>query len=141
MFLKVLSFVLNDKLLGVETKYVKEINRNVEYTQVPLAPEAVVGLFNMRGQIVTLLNLSSYLEENIKAVEEKSTCIILKSIGNSLNQIGFLIDKTQDVFDLDEEDCENVPANSTEKTNMYIKKVAKLEKGLLLIIDNEKLFS
>lgn len=141
MFLKVLSFMLNDKLLGVETKYVKEINRNVEYTEVPLAPQSVVGLFNMRGQIVTLLNLANYLEEGEKQKSEKSTCIILKSRGNSLNQIGFLIDKTQDVFDLDEEKCENVPANSTDKINMYIKKVAKLDKGLLLIIDNEKLFS
>ena len=139
--MKVLSFVLNGKLFGVETKYVKEINRNVEYTKVPLSPESVVGLFNMRGQIVTLLDLAEYLENNKAESCKKSTCIILKSKGNSLNQIGFLIDKTQDVFDLDEDKCENVPANSTDKINLYIKKVAKLEKGLLLIIDNDKLFS
>lgn len=139
--MKVLSFVLNGKLFGVETKYVKEINRNVEYTKVPLSPESVVGLFNMRGQIVTLLDLAEYLENNKAESGKKSTCIILKSKGNSLNQIGFLIDKTQDVFDLDEDKCESVPANSTDKINLYIKKVAKLEKGLLLIIDNEKLFS
>lgn len=139
--MKVLSFMLNNKLLGVETKYVKEINRNVEYTEVPLSPKSVVGLFNMRGQIVTLLDLSNFIEEENFKKETKSTCIILKSKGNSLNQMGFLIDKTQDVFDLDDDKCENVPANSTDKINQYIKKVAKLDKGLLLIIDNEKLFN
>jgi len=94
----------------------------------------------MRGQVVTLFNLANILEYEEEQCSEKKTCIILKAQPNNLNQIGFLIDKTEDVFDFDEEKCEEPPANSALKEYKYIKKVAKLEKELLLLIENEGIF-
>jgi purine-binding chemotaxis protein CheW len=107
---------------------------------IQLAPKTIVGLFNMRGQVVTLFNLARILEYEEKEPSEKKTCIILKAQPNNLNQIGFLIDKTEDVFDLDEELCEPPPANSAFKEHKYVKKVAKLEKELLLLIENQGIF-
>ena len=133
--IKVLSFRLQDKLLGIETKYVKEINRNVVYTAVPRVPKKVVGLFNMRGQVVTLLNLSDILGCDATSEKQSNTCIILKEAPNSPNQAGFIIDRTEDVIDIPEGICETPPANVDADKYEYIKKVARLENELLMIID------
>ena len=137
--MKILSFRLNGMLLGIETQFVKEINRNVEYTEVPLAPEKIVGLFNMRGQVVTLLNLAYYLGYEKTNDSPRNTCIILKTQGNR-GQVGFLIDTMEDIFDIEDEQCEESPANSKGKVNRFMKCVAKLENELLLIIKNEAIF-
>lgn len=137
--ISILSFRLNGKLLGIETKYVKEINRNVEYTAVPLSPKTMIGLFNMRGQIVSLLNLAYYLGYEETEYTGKKNCIILKA-QESNNQIGFLIDKTEDIFEIDEEKCEIPPANTKDNLYQFIKCVVKLEKELLLVVKNENIF-
>ena len=48
---KILTFYLQGELFGIDIKLVKEINRKINYTKVPGAPDFVVGLFNMRGQV------------------------------------------------------------------------------------------
>jgi len=139
--MKVLSFRLAGRLFGIETRYVKEINRNVEYTPVPRASEEIIGLFNMRGQVVTLFDLASILDYRKDLQARRDACIILKAQPNSPDQVGFLIDKTEDVIDIDESLCEPPPANSPQMEYKYVKRVAKLEGELLLLIENEGIFS
>lgn len=131
--LKVLSFRVSGKLLGIEVNYVKEITRNPEYNDVPMAPDKVAGLFNMRGQVVTLFNLSYILGYGEKNSDEIN-CIVLKNIKSTNNLLGFLIEETQDVFDIDEADCEPIPANSSLTEQKYVKKVARLKDEILMLI-------
>lgn len=136
---KVLSFRMNQRLFGIETRYVKEINRNVEYTVVPTAPKSIAGLLNMRGQVVTIFDLAHIF--GYPPDDRKKMCIILKSANTNQNQVGFLIDKTEDVFDLQEEECDSLPANTEIIDQKYISMVAKLEKELLMIIDTEHIIN
>ena len=138
--LKVLSFRIQGDLLGVEINHVKEINRNVEFTIVPKAPDTVVGLFNMRGQIVTLHNLAKILGYETKEKKGKAICIILKSAPDNPNQKGFLIDQTGDVIDIEEDICEMPPANVDEDKYQFVKKVARLDNDLLMILELDKIF-
>lgn len=139
--MKVLSFRLAGELFGIEITYVKEINRNVEYTMVPRAPDTIVGLFNMRGQIVTLFNLTKILGYDTQVKAGKATCIILKSPPNSPNQPGFLIDATDDVFDVDDDICEPPPANIGGHDTKYIRKVVRLADELMMIVDPDTIFN
>jgi purine-binding chemotaxis protein CheW len=138
---KVLSFRLAGELFGIEINQVKEINRNVEYTAVPRAPDTIVGLFNMRGQIVTLFNLAKILGFDQPFEAGKVTCIILKSAPNNPNQQGFLIEATGDVIDLEEAMCEPPPANVDAVSCKYVKKVARLERELVMIIEPQAIFT
>lgn len=140
--LKILSFRVNEKLFGIETKFVKEINRNVDYTEVPTSSKSIAGLLNMRGQVVTLFNLAYIFRypEEISS-KKKKMCIILKSANTNQNQVGFLIDKTEDVFDIREEDCDNLPANTETMEQNYVSMVAKLEKELLMLIEIDHIIS
>lgn len=119
---------------------IREINRNVEYTSVPGAKPYIVGLFNMRGQVVTLFDLARLISLRQEDDIDRTTCIILKAPANDPNQIGFLIDKPGDVVDLDYEDCEIPPANVVGLEAEYISQVVKLKDKLLMILDPEKIF-
>lgn len=119
---------------------IREINRNVEYTSVPGAKPYIVGLFNMRGQVVTLFDLARLIGLRQDQEINRSTCIILKAPANDPNQIGFLIDKPGDVIDLEQEECEIPPANVVGLEGEYISQVVKLKDKLLIILDPEKIF-
>ncbi len=65
-------------LFGIDINAVKEIDRNIDYTPVPDAAPHIVGLLNMRGQIVTLINLARLMGYENHAPQERPACIILK---------------------------------------------------------------
>src|SRR4051794_27016293 len=100
--IKVLSFYINNTLFGVDIKKVKEINRNTEFAIVPDAGEHIVGLHNMRGQIVTVFDFSKLIGMN-KKTKNTNTCIILKTLETSPDLAGFLIDKPGDVIDVEKD--------------------------------------
>lgn len=137
----VLSFYINNNLFGINITLIREINRNVEYTPVPDAKPYIVGLFNMRGQVVTLFDISKLMGIKEGDHLQRTTCIILKAPANDPNQIGFLIDKPGDVIDLEKEECEIPPANVVGIEGEYINSVVKLKDRLLMIIDPEKIFN
>ena len=66
-------FVIDELLCGIDIKWVQEINRNLELTQVPLSPDYVVGIMNLRGRIVTVINLGKKLGLAVKLSFRPST--------------------------------------------------------------------
>ena len=139
--IKVLSFRIAGKLYGIEITEVKEINRNVEYTTVPRAEMHIVGLFNMRGQIVTLFDLASILAQSDKRKRSgRVTCIILKQGSGGPNQCGFIIDEPDDVLDLEPSVVEDPPSQLLTDQSDHIAKVARLPDELLLIINPKTVF-
>jgi purine-binding chemotaxis protein CheW len=137
---KVLTFYLRGSLFGIDIKLIKEINRNVEFTPVPGARPYILGLFNMRGQIVTIFDLSQMIGISDEICKESSTCIILKPTVIAQNHVGFLIDKPGDVIDISEDNSELPPANVSNIESEYIKNVVMLDDRLLIIMDPEKIF-
>ena len=136
---QILTFYLCGNLYGLDIKIVKEINRNIEYTPVPDAPPHIIGLLNMRGQVVTIFNLAKLI--GYEQQSKKSNCIILKSETNDPDYIGFLIDSPGFVVEVDNNECEPPPANISKKEKKFISKIAKLEKELLRIINWEAILN
>lgn len=137
---KVLTFYLQGGLFGIDITLVKEINRNIEFTPVPDASPSIAGLFNMRGQVVTLFNLAKLMNYEENSEVKKLVCIILKAPPNDPNQIGFLIDRPGDVVDIEKDSSEIPPANVGNIDGEYISSIVKLESELLMIIDPNKIF-
>lgn len=139
---KALSFYLKDKMFGLDIKLVKEISRKVDFSVVPDSDPNIVGLMNLRGQVVTLFHLGKILglESDDADHKNESACIILKALPNQPHQIGFLIDRSGDVIDIQEDWCEKTPANVEEINGEYIKEVVKLNEELLLMLDTEVVF-
>lgn len=138
---KVFTFYLEESLFGIDINRVKEINRHVEFTPVPGSKPFVKGLFNMRGQVVTLFDLGKILGYQVDKRETgRNACVILKAAANDPNQVGFLIDRPGDVVELDPAECELPPANVGGIDGEYIASIAKLQGKLLIIIRSERIF-
>ena len=137
---KILTFYLQGELFGIDIKLVKEINRKINYTKVPGAPGFVVGLFNMRGQVVTVFDLVSFIYGKQGIVPDNPTCIILKNHDNGSEYMGFVVDRPGDVLDVEEDWCEPMPGNIHHIDDRYIKEVVKLEDQLIMVIDADKIF-
>ena len=136
---RLLTFYLCGSLCGIDIKIAQEINRNITYTSVPGARDYVVGLLNLRGQIVTLLDLAQLL--NFKQIGDNNQkhCIILKSRLAEPHKVGFFIDKLGDVIDVTAEMCELAPANIIDRENPFIHEVVKLEDEIVLVLDLAKM--
>lgn len=136
---RILTFYLCGTLCGIDIGAAKEINRKITYTSVPRAKAHVLGLLNLRGQVVTLLDLGQIL--NLKHIGERknSHCIILKARPEDPDQVGFFVDKLGDVIDVSSDMCELTPTNMIDTENHFIYEVVKLEDEIVLILDLSKI--
>jgi len=136
--LKILCFKSGNNLYGIETRYVKEINRNPEITVIALAPPMVAGMMNLRGQVVSLLDFEVLL--GCPTAGLKKHLIVLKKEPGESDVMALLVEKAADVIDVDEALCEPPTPSLVNEYGQTIKFIAKLEQQLLIIIDKEKLF-
>ncbi len=138
--MKLLSFRLWGELFAVNITSVKEINRQITCTPTPTAHPFIIGLYNMRGQTVTVFDLPSMLGYAPLDQSKPITCVILKTRKDMPDIVGFAVDTTEDVLLINESLCSNPPANVDEEVKEKLLGVYELENDLLLIIDEDKLF-
>lgn len=137
---KILTFYLGGELFGIDIDLVKEINRKIRFTKVPGAPDFIVGLFNMRGQVVTVFDLAGRIYGEEGEIAKEPTCIILKNHDLGSEHMGFIVDRPGDVVDVDEDLCEPLPGNTNHIDGRFIKEVVKFEDHLVMMIDTDTIF-
>lgn len=132
------TFRLADLMFGVDVLKVQEIIQFQEMTAVPLSNEVVRGLVNLRGQIVTALDLHKRIGVTSTAAEgegDEPINIVLCTEGGA---VSLLVDSIGDVLTLSDDIEEAPPATMNAKTRELVSKVCKLEDELLLILDAER---
>ena len=129
------SFYLNRLLFGVDLQAVQEVIRELPMTPVPLAPAAVTGLMNLRGQLVTVLDLRSRLDLEPGDPEAKPMSVVVHSPDGA---ISLLVDEIGDVVEVDEDTFERPPDTLQGKVRSMILGVHKLDTRLLHVLDVEK---
>ena len=129
------TFVVDRLLFGVEVEKVQEVIRYQEMTRVPLAPPVVKGLINLRGQIVTAIDLRRRLGLRERAVSDLPMNVVIR---NDDGAVSMLVDEIGDVLETDEDSLECSPETLTGKIRELIRGVYKLENRLLHVLDSEK---
>ena len=146
------TFYLDNARFGVDIILVREINRQLQITPVHKLSEYVRGLINLRGQIVTVLDLGIKLGIGAREITEHSRCIILKTREDMALQdlqsrlgdeaptdlVGLLVDRIGDVVTIDHTDIESPPANVGEIDGTFMNGVVKLDGELLSILKLQK---
>ncbi len=144
------TFLLGDTLFGVEILLVKEIYRHMSITKIPDAPAHLRGLLNLRGKVVTVIDLNVCL--NRPAADDIRDCrlLILKTrdeimkYGSGMNIagmnlgediVGFLIDGMDDVLTVGKDEILPPPPNLVEVDGELIEGVIKLGEKLVLVLD------
>ena len=130
------TFRISDMLFGVDVLKVQEIIQFQEMTEVPMSHDVVRGLVNLRGQIVTALDLHVRLDTPVDdAKDKKPINIVLCTEGGA---VSLLVDSIGDVLTVEEDVEEEPPPTLNQATREVLVKVCKLEDELLLVLDAEK---
>ncbi len=126
------TFWLGDLLLGIDIVAIREINRVVEITPVPDAPEAVKGVVNLRGDVVTILDLRTLLGLEQVELTSQSRLIVIPM---AEEVVGLIVDRVTDVATVTTDDEVPLPANMGGIDSRYFTGVYKLNNDLLVVLD------
>ena len=143
-----ITFYLGEDSFGLDILLVREINRNMDITKVDRAPAYVRGLMNLRGQIVTVLDLGVRLDIGARTICHESSCIVLKTRaelerhnddaepdeGAITDLVGLLVDRIGDVVTADSGDIDPPPARAGDVKGRFLEGVIKLEERLLITL-------
>lgn len=132
--MQVVVFKLDDEQFAVETAKVQSINDMMEITKVPKAPNYIKGLINLRGNVISLLDINLLL--NIKKTDEIQSSIIILEMEDEL--VGITVDQVDEVLDIEENIIEKV---EDDKKRAYIKGVINLQDRIVTLIDIDKLIA
>ena len=130
--MQIILFTLNDRHYAISTDMVEEISKQIPSTNVPNSPDWVEGIINLRGNVVTLLNLSKLLQQ------DDSICynnIII--ISNNDEKIGLMVQEVLQVLDIEPEDIQTL--NSDEDDGML--GIVQIGEEIIDILEIEKLLS
>jgi purine-binding chemotaxis protein CheW len=129
------TFYVDGHYFGVDVLKVQEIIRYQEMTHVPLAPPVVRGLINLRGQIVTAIDLRRRLELNDRPVEQLPVNVVVRTDDGA---VSLLVDEIGDVLAVPEKLFERPPETLKGTARELIRGAYKLPDRLLLILDPER---
>lgn len=126
------TFFLQDQCFGVPVEQVQEVIRYQEMTRVPLGPDVVRGLINLRGQIVMAIDLRRRFGMHEREESELPMNVVVRTEDGA---VSFLVDEIGDVIEVKEEDFEQAPDSLRGRTGALIRGVYKLPKRLLVVLD------
>jgi len=132
-------FMIGDEEFGVEINQVREIVKLVSITRMPKAPVFIEGVVNLRGQIITVIDLAKRLDLPSKGRTETSRIMVVEV---SENTVGMIVDSVSEVLRLPADDIEATPALiETEVHEQYLRGVGKMGERLLILLDLNEVLS
>ncbi len=129
------TFYVSDLYFGIDVLNVQEVLRYQQMTRVPLAPDVIEGLINLRGQIVTAVDLRKRLNVPPRDNGSAPMNIVVRSEEGA---VSLLVDEISDVLQVDPASYEPPPQNLPEEQRELIEGLYKLDGRLLLILNTER---
>jgi purine-binding chemotaxis protein CheW len=129
------TFMVDDLYFGIDVLKVQEIIRYQEMTKVPLSAQVISGLINLRGQVVTAMDLRLRLGLERRAEGVLPMNVIVRTGDDTMS---FLVDEIGDVMEPDEESFEPPPVTIHGPVRQLIDGIYKLDDRLLLVMNAER---
>ncbi len=132
-------FKIGDEEFGVEINQVREIVKLVSITRMPKAPVFIEGVVNLRGQIITVIDLAKRLDLPSTGRTD-ATRIMVVEVGDDI--VGMIVDSVSEVLRLSADNIEDTPSLiETEVHEQYLRGVGKSEDRLLILLDLNEVLS
>lgn len=130
--IQLVTFRVNQIVLGVEISHVQEINRHLEITHVPHASPMIHGVVNLRGDVVTVLDPHRVfgIERDESALAQRN--LILNIDGE---RIGVLVDQVADILTLQRSDLSRRPSNVRSIDRQFIESVYLREDQIIVVLN------
>ena len=132
------TFELDKEYYGINVLKIREVLRLTEITPVPGAPESALGIINLRGVVVTVIDARRHFTLPSTQLSD-STRIIIVDLDNE-SMVGLLVDAVSEVVNLYESTIEIAPSVGNDERSRYIHGVSQKNDQLLILVDVDKLF-
>lgn len=137
-----LTFILGGETYGVSILVIKEILEYNEPTTVPMMPDFIRGVINLRGSVVPVVDLSLRLGKESTAVE-KRTCVVIIEINHDDErmEIGVVVDAVNEVLDIAPENIESAPSFGAKIRTDFIRGMGKIDDKFVVLLNIDHVLS
>ncbi len=136
--LRWVTFRLENEKYGINVMQVQEVLRVSEIAPVPGAPDYVLGIINLRGNVVTVIDTRKRFGLEPKEMDDSTRIVIIESDDQV---VGILVDSVAEVVDLRVSEMEAAPNVGTEESAKFIQGVASHDDELLILVDLNRLLT
>ena len=136
--IQLVTFHLEKESYGINVMQVQEVLRVSEIAPVPGAPPYVLGIINLRGNVVTVIDTRSKFGLPPGDIDDSSRIVIIESEGQV---VGILVDSVAEVVELHASEIDSAPNVGNDESSKYIQGVATRDSNLLIVVDLNKLLS
>ncbi len=133
--MKIVIFRINEEDYGVDVSLVNSIERMTDVTRVPNVNDYIIGVMNLRGSVIPLIDLRKRFGLPLEAYNEDTRIIVL-SVGEI--EVGIVVDSCSDVTDIKRSEIEPPPTVVGGIESTYIQGVTKMDRRLIILLDMEK---
>jgi len=130
------TFQLADEIYGINVMQVQEVLRLSEIAPVPGAPPAVMGIINLRGNVVTVIDTRELFNLSANDLTDQSRIMIVEC--NKVI-VGLLVDSVAEVVNIDNDEIDVAPSVGSDDNSRYIQGVYNLDGSILILVDLDKL--
>lgn len=131
-------FLVGDLYCGVKSSMVKEINKHLEITPVPGSHSSVRGILNLRGQILTVIDLNDRFGLENGQLRPEMRVVVISAMDED---VALLVDGVSDVLIAETKNLEPPPSNIGKIEGRFIESILKQEEGLIAILDIDEILS
>lgn len=132
------TFRLDDEVYGINVMLVQEVLRVTDIAPVPGAPGYVVGIINLRGNVVTVIDTRMRFGLPSREMDDSTRIVIIEA---EKQTVGIVVDSVAEVVDIYSNEIESAPNVGNDDTARYIEGVVSRDEELLILVDLNKLLS
>ena len=136
--IQLVTFRLKDETYGINVMQVQEVLRVTEIAPVPGAPNYVLGIVNLRGNVVTVIDTRTRFGLPTTEVDDASRIVIIES---DEQVVGIMVDSVAEVVELQHDEIDSTPNIGNDDSSRYIQGVASRDDNLLIVVDLNKLLT
>lgn len=131
-----LTFKLGEELFGIGILHIKEIIEFESVTHVPMMPEFIPGVINLRGNVVPVLDLNMRFYKKKSAINRKTCIVIVElTIADEKMDLGLLVDAVNEVVDIPPNQVESAPSFGAKIKLDFVQGLGKIEEGFVILLN------
>ena len=137
-----LTFRLDGEAFATGITRIREVLEYTHVTKVPRMPDYMLGVINLRGNVVPVVDLRKQFDMTIAEVTVDTCIIIIEvNVDGNATVLGALADSVQEVIELKAEQLEPAPSLGTRVDNRFIRAMGKLDERFVIVLDMDRVFS
>jgi len=132
------TFRLDDEIYGINVMLVQEVLRVTDIAPVPGAPGYVIGIINLRGNVVTVVDMRMRFGLSSREMDDATRIVIIEA---EKQTVGMVVDSVSEVVNVYSNEIESAPNVGNDETARYIEGVVSRGEHLLILVDLNKLLN